>query len=74
MKISLRRLSLAGAATSTIFVATKHVFCHEKSMLAATKRLSRQNYALSRVCRDKHTFVATKDVFLSQQNKHQTIK
>ena len=36
---------LAGAATSTIFVATntKHVFCHGKSMLVATKLLSRQN-------------------------------
>ena len=37
------------------FVETKHVFCHEKSMLVATKRLSRQ----TRVCRYKHNFVAT---------------
>ena len=33
-------VSLAGAATSTIFVATKHVFCRDKSMLVATKLLS----------------------------------
>ena len=30
-------VSLAEAATSIIFVATKHVFCSNKSMLAATK-------------------------------------
>ena len=28
-------LSLAGAATSVIFIATKHVFSHDKSMLVA---------------------------------------
>ena len=33
-------ISLAGAATSIIFVATKHIFCHNKSMLVATKLLS----------------------------------
>ena len=48
------KLSLVGAATSIIFFATsfvmtKQIFCHNKSMLAATKLLSRQNY----VCRDK---------------------
>ena len=48
-------VSLAGGATSIMFVAIKHVFCCDKSMLAATKRLSQQNY----VCRDK--------IFLSQQ-------
>ena len=48
-------LSLAGAATSIIFVATKHVFCHDKSMLVATKLVARQNF-----CRDKHIFVVTK--------------
>ena len=32
-----------------VFVATKHVFCRDKTIL------SRQNYA----CRDKHVFVAT---------------
>ena len=42
------KLSLAGAATSTIFVATKYVFCRQKVCL------SRQNY----VCLDK-SFVAT---------------
>ena len=43
------KLSLAGAATSNIFVATIHVFCIEKCIVAATNVLSRQNY----VCRDK---------------------
>ena len=38
------RVSLAVAATSIIFVATKHVLCRDKNMLAATKNLSRQNY------------------------------
>ena len=33
-------VSLAGAAISIIFVATKHIFCHNKSMLVATKLLS----------------------------------
>ena len=50
-------LSLAGAATSIIFVATETCFsrqtcvCRDKTF-AATKLC----------CRDKHTFVATKDV------------
>ena len=35
-------LLLAGAATSIIFVTTKCIFCHDKSMLATTKRLSWQ--------------------------------
>ena len=58
-------LSLAGAAISIIFVATKVLsrqirVCRDKIMFVATKLcLSRQNY----VCCDKHTFVATKDVF-----------
>ena len=34
---------------NTSFVATKHVFCRDKSMLAATKVLSRQKF-----CRGKH--------------------
>ena len=52
-------LSLAGAATSIILVATKHVFCRDKNMLAVTNVLSRQNY----VCRDK--------IFLSRQTSRQ---
>ena len=53
-------LSLAGAATSIIFVATKFLrLSQQNTSSVATKVLSRQNY----VCRDKHTFVATKDVF-----------
>ena len=54
-------VSLAGAATSiifvatdTCFVATKHVFCRDERMHAATKT----KYVF---CRDKHVFVATKE-------------
>ena len=63
-------LSLAGATTSIIFVATKHVLCRDKSMLAATKPLWRQNSCLSwqKFCRDKHTFVATKDFFVATKD------
>ena len=53
--------SLAGDATSIIFVATNHVFCRDESMLAATKLLSRQTQFCrdkTRVCRDK-SFVMT---------------
>ena len=45
-----------------LFVVTKHVFCRHKSMLAATKVLSPQNF-----CPDKHTFVTTKDVLSRQK-------
>ena len=50
--------SLAGAAISIIFVATNTFFvvvffCRDKSMLAATKLLSRQNY----VCSDEILFL-----------------
>ena len=45
-----------------VFVATKQVFCRDKSMLAATTVLSRQNY----VCRDK-IFVATHPCLSRQQ-------
>ena len=51
-------LSLAGAATSIIFVATKLIFCRDKTHL-----LSRQKF-----CLGKHTFVATKDLFC--RDKH----
>ena len=57
-----------------VFVATKHVFCRDKSVLVAKKLcllrqhifvasgpLSRQN-----ICRNKHNFVAT-SMFLSRQ-------
>ena len=37
-----RDVSLAGIATSIIFVATKHVFCCDKSMLVVTKVFSRK--------------------------------
>ena len=53
--------------------------CRDKSMLAATKHLSRQNYVCrdkiilsrqiqTRVCHDKR-FVATKDVFCRDKSK-----
>ena len=61
-----------------VFVATKHDFFRDKSMLAATKVLSRQNYDCiifvatntclsrqTRVCRDKRMLAATK--LLSRQ-------
>ena len=35
-----RSVSLSGAATSIIFVATKHVFCRDKSMLVETKNVA----------------------------------
>ena len=59
-----------------MFVATEHVFCRDKSMLAATNycraqiilsRQTLQNY----VCHDKHTFIAPKDV-LSRQTRVST--
>ena len=42
--LARRTISLAGAATSIIFVTclSRHVFCRDKSRLAATKFLSRQ--------------------------------
>ena len=48
-----------------VFVTTKHIFCHDKSMLVTTQLLSQQTSFLlqQNVCHNKHTFVATKDVF-----------
>ena len=55
-------LSLAGAATSIIFVATKDVFCRGRRVFVATKGLSRQKMCFvaadacllrQKVCRDK---------------------
>ena len=48
-------ISLAGAATSIIFVATKIRVCRDKHNFVATKPLSEQAY----LCRDKHVLVAT---------------
>ena len=69
-------LSLAGAATSIIFVTTKHIFCHDKSMLVATKvcLLWQNIFVATKVFCDKYlswqtcvchdrSFVTTKDVF-----------
>ena len=39
-----------------VFVATKLVFCLDKSMLVGTKHLSKKGV----FCRDKHVYVATK--------------
>ena len=57
-----RTLSLAGAATSIIFVATKHVFCRDESMLACYLLLVAAPASdRTRVCRDKtQSSVATK--------------
>ena len=79
------RLSLAGDATSIIFVATKPLsgrtrVCRDKSMLAATKLLSRhrsmfvatkyfcrdKTFVVRNFCRDKHVFVEA-DILLSIQ-------
>ena len=50
-----RKISLAGAATSIIFVATKTCLSRQNTSFVATKVcLSRQNF-----CRHKHVFVAT---------------
>ena len=61
-----------------VFVATKYVFCRDKSMLGATKLLSRENYVCRRetrvafvttsilLLRQKTCFVATK-LCLSRQ-------
>ena len=60
-------LSPVGAATSIIFVATKNVFCRDKSMLAATKLLSRQNtFVASNTCLSR-SFVATSVLLLQQK-------
>ena len=51
------------------FVATKHVFCHYKSMLAVTKyRIKIKQLSAQKLCRDKHTFIATKHVFCRDKN------
>ena len=46
-----------------VFVATK-LFCRDKSMLVATKRICDGKIH----CHDKHSFVATKDVFCRDKN------
>ena len=52
-------LSLVGAVTSIIFAATKHIFCHDKSMLVITEYLSRQIYFVAtNICHNKRNFVA----------------
>ena len=56
-------LSLAGAATSIIFVVTK-LLLQQTHVCRDKKLLSRQYY----VCHGKHTFVMTKDVFC--RDKH----
>ena len=51
-----------------MFVATKHVFCHDKSKLVATKLLSRQIFVAIKILlsRQKTCFVAT-NTCLSRQ-------
>ena len=63
-------VSVSGAATSIIFVATKVLSRQSTSFIATKLGLSRQNVlsrrtfvaTKQRFCLDKHTFVATKDV------------
>ena len=50
-----------------VFVVTKHIFCHDKSMRSMTKLLSRQAHVCHNFCHTKHTFVTTKDVFFRQK-------
>ena len=74
-------LALAGAAATTIFVATSILFSRQKTCFVATNTyLSRQKQACrdktfvatKYVCRDKITFVATKDVFCVCRDKNDT--
>ena len=57
-----------------VFVKTKHIFCCDKSMLAATKPFLQQNYVcdkvfvVTNVCCDKHIFVVTKDMFCDKRH------
>ena len=53
-----------------VFVATKHVFCRDKSMLASRNVLSHQPYFLSRqiyACRDKRCALSRQTRVLSRQ-------
>ena len=60
--VRVRKVSLAKAATSIIFVGPKYVFCRNKRMLVTTNLLlclSRQNTSQSMLvatnfCHDKH--------------------
>ena len=63
-----KQLSLAGAATSKIFVMIKVFFCHDKRMLVATKLLcDKTMFVMTKYfCRDKSIVVVT-NTCLSQQ-------
>ena len=76
LKIAQQQLSLVGAAVSIIFVATKHIFCCNKTfavtkrICVATKRLSQKIFVMTNIilswqkfCHGKHSFVVTKDGF-----------
>ena len=56
----------SSVTTNTCLSQQKHIFCHDKSMLAATKHVSSHTFVLTNICRDKHNFVA-KSLLLSQQ-------
>ena len=75
--MSSRDLSVAGDATSIIFVATNRCLSRQNTSFATKICLSRQTGVCQDktrllrqkyVCRDKHTFVATKDLFC--RDKH----
>ena len=71
------KVSMAGAATSIIFVATnmclsqQHVSCCNKSMLVVTFVTVKyfccnKSFVTTNICCDKHVFVTTKDVLSPQ--------
>ena len=69
-----RELPQAEFLSRQKFCCDKHVFCHDKSMLAATKLLSWQNCLSwqkfccnTNICHDKHVFVATSILLLRQK-------
>ena len=81
LKMRASVFSMAGAATSIVFVVTKHVFCHDKNMLVATNMCFCHNksmlaatkkHAATEPCLSRQIFVATKvfvmpKIFLSRQ-------
>ena len=60
-------ISLVGDATSIILVTTKHIFCHNESMLAVnlffflfSKYFCHdKTFVMTNICHDKHVFVVT---------------
>ena len=70
-------LLLAGAATSIIFVATKHVFCRDKSMLVGTnitnkyiaaKIYRHKTLVMTKICSSRQALLSRQKMCLSRQN------